>query len=93
MVAIIFSILGTLVKSLPIILSWIKDRQARREELEEEALSPAGRRRIDKADLDTAIWKNDGAELTRLSDSAHSLTKRLRAQHEIQKAKGRRRFK
>lgn len=91
MAASIFAILVAALKALPILLGWLKDKQSRRDQLEEERLTPRGKRWEEKQDLAEAIRTEDGPQLSALAHVGVSYRTRLSAQLAIEKAKRRNR--
>jgi len=89
--ASIFAILVAALKALPILFGWLKDKQTRRDQLEEERLTPHGKRWEEKADLAEAIRDEDGPQLSALAHVGNSYRTRLSAQLAFEKAKRRNR--
>ena len=89
--AAILPILLAALKALPILFGWLKDKQDRRDQLEQERLTPHGKRWEEKADLAIAIRRKDGDQISALRRRGNSYRTRLSAQLEIEKAKRRHR--
>ena len=87
--ASIFAILVAALKALPILFGWLKDKQARRDQLEEEQLTPHGKRWEEKRDLAEAIRDGGGPQLSALAHVGYGYRTRLSAQLALEKAKRR----